>query len=238
MHDVRLHGEEILKRQLDLAAEVQLPVIIHNREATGDVLRILLEWQHGLEEDGHPLAGRPGVLHSFSADESAAEKAMAANFMIGITGPVTFKNAPKLQALVEKLPLEYLLIETDAPYLTPHPFRGKRNEPARVRLVAPMLPLPIARISTPFSLPRRRPNGIPPSRNETTTQTRFAIDYLSWPAGPGRKEAARINWKWPPGVDIRGPFGCPPRRLQISTVIIRPARRIKAVSRSHCRWHR
>jgi TatD DNase family protein len=126
----------VLQQQLELAAEVDLPVIIHNREATQDVLSILLEWQRGLSQVGHPLAQRPGVLHSFSADVKAARQAIAANFYIGITGPVTFKNAPQLQALVRTLPLNRLLIETDAPFLTPHPFRGKRNEPARVRLVA------------------------------------------------------------------------------------------------------
>ncbi len=128
--------QRVLKRQLALAEEVNLPVIIHNREATADVLAILLDWQQELAEKGHPLAERPGVMHSFSADEDAAFSAIRAHYYIGITGPVTFKNAPVLQALVKVLPLECLLIETDAPYLTPHPYRGKRNEPARVRLVA------------------------------------------------------------------------------------------------------
>jgi len=128
--------QRVFRRQLSLAAEVSLPVVIHNRDATEDVLSFLLAWQAGLAEAGHPLAERPGVMHSFSADEAAAQRAIGANFYIGITGPVTFKNAPDLQALVGSLPLERLLIETDAPFLTPHPFRGKRNEPARVRLVA------------------------------------------------------------------------------------------------------
>ena len=126
----------VLKKQLALAEELSLPVVIHNRDATEDVLEILLGWQQGLADAGNPLAERPGVMHSFSADEAAARRAIAANYFVGITGPVTFKNAPELQALVTALPIEHLLIETDAPYLTPHPFRGKRNEPARVRLVA------------------------------------------------------------------------------------------------------
>ena len=128
--------QRVFKHQLDLAAALSLPVVIHNRNATQDVLAFLLEWQAGLAAAENPLAERPGVMHSFSADEAAARRAIGANFYIGITGPVTFKNAPELQALVRALPLERLLIETDAPYLTPHPFRGKRNEPARVRLVA------------------------------------------------------------------------------------------------------
>ena len=132
-HDLQ---QRILLEQLDLAAEIGLPVVIHDREATADVLDILLTWQAGMAADENPLSARPGVLHSFSGDAEDAARAMAAGFYIGITGPVTFKNAPELQALVADLPLDRLLIETDAPYLTPHPFRGKRNEPARVRLVA------------------------------------------------------------------------------------------------------
>lgn len=132
-HDLQ---QEVLRRQLDLAAEVKLPVVIHNRESTDDVLAILLDWQRSLAERASPLAARPGVLHSFSGDREAAGRAIAADYFIGITGPVTFKNAPDLQELVADLPLDRLLIETDAPYLTPHPHRGKRNEPAYVTLVA------------------------------------------------------------------------------------------------------
>lgn len=126
----------VLHAQLALAAELNLPVIIHNRDSTEDVLAILLAWQAGLSASRHPLAERPGVLHSYSGDAEAAQKALAANFLLGVTGPVTFKNAPALQALVTDLPLERLLIETDAPYLTPHPHRGKRNEPGYVKRVA------------------------------------------------------------------------------------------------------
>lgn len=126
----------VLHAQLALAVELNLPVVIHNRDSTEDVLAILLDWQAGLAAANHPLAQRPGVLHSYSGDAEAAQKALAANFLLGVTGPVTFKNAPALQALVTALPLEKLLIETDAPYLTPHPHRGKRNEPGYVKRVA------------------------------------------------------------------------------------------------------
>jgi TatD DNase family protein len=131
----------VLRAQLDLAAKLQLPVIIHNRDSTEDVLAILLEWQAGLEASGNPLTERPGVLHSYSGNADAAQKAIAANFYVGVTGPVTFKNASNrrnefLQSLISNLPLSKLLIETDAPYLTPHPNRGKRNEPANVKWVA------------------------------------------------------------------------------------------------------
>jgi TatD DNase family protein len=130
---------QVLARQLEIAAELELPVIIHNREASHDVLAMLLDWQASLLESDSPLASRPGVLHSFSGDQAMAEKAIAAHFFIGLTGPLTFKNAPVLQALATDLPLDSLLIETDSPFLTPHPMRGTRNEPAHVKLVAEKL---------------------------------------------------------------------------------------------------
>jgi TatD DNase family protein len=77
-----------------------------------------------------------GVLHSFSGNLSEAERTMELGFFIGITGPVTFKNATELRQVVSKVPLDQLLIETDGPFLTPHPHRGQRNEPAYVRFVA------------------------------------------------------------------------------------------------------
>lgn len=131
--------QSVFQAQLDVAGELGLPVIVHNREAGEDVLRLLLEWQESLEKANSPLATRPGVLHSFSGDREMAQKAIAANFFIGITGPVTFKNAKSLQELAINLPLDNLLVETDSPFLTPHPHRGKRNEPAKVKLVAEKL---------------------------------------------------------------------------------------------------
>ncbi len=127
---------KVLRAQLALAAELALPVIIHNRESTADVVAALLAWQAELSATQSPLAERPGVVHSFSGDEQSAQQLIASNFYIGITGPVTFKNARGLQQLVAGLPLERVLIETDAPFLAPHPKRGKRNEPAYVRRVA------------------------------------------------------------------------------------------------------
>ena len=120
---------EALRRQLALAAELELPVIIHNRESSADVIRLLAE---------SPLAGRerPGVLHSFSADWQTAQAALDMGFYLGFTGPVTFKKAEDLRQIVKKVPLDRILVETDAPFLTPHPYRGKRNEPGYVRFVA------------------------------------------------------------------------------------------------------
>jgi len=123
---------EALARQLDLAAELNLPVIIHNRDANADVIRLLA---------ASPLAGRanPGVLHSFSGDWAMAQAALDMGFYLGFTGPVTFKKADDLREIARKTPLDRILIETDAPYLTPQPFRGKRNQPAYVAYVAERL---------------------------------------------------------------------------------------------------
>jgi TatD DNase family protein len=132
----------VFQQQLELAAALGLPVIIHSRNASQenqqailDILDILEAWQARLDERPSPL----GVLHSFSAGLDAARNAIKLNFLIGITGPVTFRNAPGLRRLVQQLPLETLVIETDAPFLTPHPYRGKRNEPGLVKLVAEKL---------------------------------------------------------------------------------------------------
>jgi TatD DNase family protein len=126
----------MFRAQLDLAAELNLPVVIHNRESTQDLLAILSEWHAGLAREGHLLAERPGVLHSYSADLEAAQEAIGMGFYLGITGPVTFTNAPDRKAVVRNLPLDRLLLETDAPFLAPHPHRGKRNEPAYIPLIA------------------------------------------------------------------------------------------------------
>jgi TatD DNase family protein len=126
---------EVFGKQLDLAAEMGLPVVIHNRNAMQDTLAILSDWQASLEERRLPLSERPGVLHSFDGDLPSALKAIELNFLIGITGPVTFKNARSLQQLIVDLPIDRLLVETDGPFLTPHPHRGKRNEPAYIPLI-------------------------------------------------------------------------------------------------------
>jgi TatD DNase family protein len=127
---------KVFQDQLNLAQETELPVVIHNRQASEDLLSILSDWHAGLKGCGSKLVERPGVLHSFSEDFEYAIRAMEINFYLGITGPVTFQNAQDLRKVVASLPLDKILIETDAPFLTPHPFRGKRNEPSYVRLVA------------------------------------------------------------------------------------------------------
>lgn len=127
---------KIFREQLELAAELELPVAIHNRDAAEDLIPMLLEWHEDLIEMESALAKAPGVLHSYSDDFETAERVVAAGFYLGISGPVTFKKAIQLQEIARAIPLDKLLIETDAPYLTPHPFRGKRNEPAHVYYIA------------------------------------------------------------------------------------------------------
>jgi len=117
--------------QLDLAAEVGLPVVVHNREATGDVLERLLPWA--------AERPRPGVLHAFSGDEVAAAAASEAGFYLGVAGPITFPNAGDRRILTAKLARQHVVLETDSPYLTPHPRRGERNEPARLGVIAEAL---------------------------------------------------------------------------------------------------
>ena len=126
----------IFLQQLELAAELVLPVIIHNREASEDIFDIIQNWHYKLMKRGSKLADNPGVMHSYSGTLDMANELVALNFKIGIAGPVTFRNSKILQSVVSSMPLESLLIETDSPYLTPHPYRGNRNEPANVRIVA------------------------------------------------------------------------------------------------------
>lgn len=134
----------VLKEQLDLASALQLPVVIHFREkgdvedgdCAQDLMKILEDWVAGLKSRSELLAEAPGVLHSFSGSNETAQQAIRLNFCIGVTGPVTFQNARKRQSTIAQLPLQSMLIETDAPFLSPHPHRGQRNEPAYVELVA------------------------------------------------------------------------------------------------------
>lgn len=134
--------EVVFEAQLDLAAELRLPVIIHCRERAREsqetmkaVLGILARWQRRWRTKGDGEACCSGVLHSFSGDVALAEEAISLNFFLGVNGVVTFRNAQRLHEVVRHVPLEALLIETDAPFLTPHPHRGERNEPAHVRWV-------------------------------------------------------------------------------------------------------
>ena len=128
----RKEQRKLFLNQLQLAKELGYPVIIHNRQAAEDIMDILSDWCAELLKSNLELANTPGVLHSFSSDLDVAIQAIEMNFFIGISGTVTFKNANELHSIVNEIPLNHMLIETDAPFLTPHPHRGKRNEPANV----------------------------------------------------------------------------------------------------------
>jgi TatD DNase family protein len=119
--------QAFFEKQLELAAELGLPVAIHDRDAHDKILETLLEKQD---------LKLHGVLHAFSGGLDMAQRAIELGFMLSFGGPVTFKNNQHAPALIPALPLERILLETDSPYLTPHPYRGKRNEPAHVILVA------------------------------------------------------------------------------------------------------
>lgn len=119
--------KEVFRKQIALAKKVKLPIVIHNRDATADVVEILKE--EGASEVG-------GIMHCFTGSYEVAKQCMDMNFYISFGGPVTFKNAKVPKEVATKIPLDRLLVETDCPYLTPHPFRGKRNEPSYVKLVA------------------------------------------------------------------------------------------------------
>jgi len=119
---------EVFKRQLRAARECALPVVIHTREAESETIEILKSDYSG--------AVRRGVFHCFSGSMELAQRASELGFMISFSGIVTFKKADELRAVAKQVPLEHLLIETDCPYLSPIPYRGKRNEPAYVVEVA------------------------------------------------------------------------------------------------------
>lgn len=135
-HTPKDQQRRMLEAQLSLADELCLPVILHNRDASHDLTSILKTWHQGLIHSRNPLSERPGVFHSFSADRLTANQAIEMNFYIGVSGPVTFTNASDHKAIIQELPLKSLLLETDAPFLTPHPHRGKRNEPSYIPLIA------------------------------------------------------------------------------------------------------
>lgn len=117
---------EVFIRQLDVARQTHMPIVIHDRDAHGETMEIL-------KREGKGLIG---VVHCFAGSMEMAAELIKMGWYIGCDGPVTFKNAAKLPEIMQKIPLERLLIETDSPYLTPVPYRGKRNEPAYVRFVA------------------------------------------------------------------------------------------------------
>lgn len=122
-HDVQ---KKWFIKQLDLARELDLPVIIHSRDAAADTLEIMKEYGKGLR----------GVIHCFSYSIELAREYVKMGFHIGIGGVVTFKNGKKLKEIAQEIPLDYILLETDCPYLAPVPFRGKRNSSIYISYIA------------------------------------------------------------------------------------------------------
>lgn len=127
--DRRLVQQKIFVAQLDLARQMNLPVCVHDRDAHADTLKILQTEARGLR----------GVLHCYSGSLETTREIFKLGWLIGVDGPLTFKNSAKLPEIVRAAPREMILIETDAPYLAPTPYRGKRNEPAFVVEVAKKL---------------------------------------------------------------------------------------------------
>lgn len=109
--------ENVFRRQIELALELDLPVIVHDREAHGDTMRILWDYPEVR-----------GVIHCFSGSPEMAVEFVKRGWYIGFDGPITYKNAAKAPEVVAAVPLDRIVVETDAPYLTPVPFRGKRND--------------------------------------------------------------------------------------------------------------
>jgi TatD DNase family protein len=119
--------QQVFRRQIGLARELKMPIVIHNRDAHEDVVKILKE------EKASDIGG---IMHAFSGSWETAKSCLNMGFHISFGGPITFKNAKQPKEVLVQVPNDRLLLETDAPYLTPHPYRGKRNESAYVRLVA------------------------------------------------------------------------------------------------------
>jgi TatD DNase family protein len=115
------------REQIGLAKELGLPIVVHDREAHQETLEIL---------KSEKAEECRGIIHCFSGDYDMAKVCIDMGFYISIPGSITFKNAESFREIVKKIPLEFLLVETDAPFLTPEPFRGKRNEPSYVRYTA------------------------------------------------------------------------------------------------------
>lgn len=116
--------KEVLKKMLELAKNNKLPVIVHSRDALEDTYNVLKEY------------GVNGIMHCFSGSKEMAKKFIKLGFLIGVGGIVTFKNARKLKEVVESINLSDISIETDSPYLTPEPYRGKKNSPCNIPIIA------------------------------------------------------------------------------------------------------
>ena len=116
--------KEVFRRQLDIASRNGKPIIVHSRDAIGDTYNILKDYK------------LRGSIHAFSGSVEMAHEFIKLGYMVGVGGVVTFKNAKNIKEVVKSVPLAYILLETDSPYLTPEPYRGNSNEPAYIPLIA------------------------------------------------------------------------------------------------------
>jgi TatD DNase family protein len=129
----RKSQEEAFRKQLDLAVELGLPVVVHCRQAHKEVFNILSGWVRATLSAGRL---RRGVIHCFSGDIELAQRYIEIGFYISLAGSVTYPSAGELVQVAREIPLDRLLLETDAPFLAPQAYRGKRNEPAYIALIA------------------------------------------------------------------------------------------------------
>ncbi len=125
-HSPKEIQRRVFREQIDLAKKHDLPIIIHDRDAHEDTMKILEEKAQGMKV----------VLHCFSGDRDMAQWCVKQGYYFGIGGVITFKNARELSRIVQEIPLNKILLETDSPFLTPYPFRGKPNEPQCIPLIA------------------------------------------------------------------------------------------------------
>lgn len=138
------HQKRILNSQVRIAEALNKPLVVHLREesdaAQGPVFDeffdLIAPWLEKWNRENHPLGLAPGALHSFNGNAALASRGIEFGFFIGVTGPVTYPKNAEHREMIKGLPLERILVETDSPFLTPAPFRGKRNEPAFVRHIA------------------------------------------------------------------------------------------------------
>ncbi|MHB9093755.1 MAG: TatD family hydrolase [Eubacteriales bacterium] len=134
--------QQVFRQQIRLAVDLGKPIIVHDREAHGDVMKILKEEKADQAR---------GVLHCFSGSMEMARECLRMGFYISIAGPVTFNNARKLHEIAVEIPIDKMLIETDAPYLTPEPHRGTRNESSYVvyvgRCIAKLRNIPVEELA-------------------------------------------------------------------------------------------
>jgi TatD DNase family protein len=124
------------RRQIQLALELEMPIVIHDRDANDDVMRILKEEGVFSNARTEKLGDAKLLLHCFSGSRELAQQYVKLGAAISIAGPITYKNARKAIEVVQEIPIGHLLIETDSPYLTPEPYRGKRNQPDYVEYTA------------------------------------------------------------------------------------------------------